>query len=164
MPQSVNAHSKSRTISLILITGFLAGTLDISAACIQYYINTGKSPVNVLNYIARGLLGNDAASGGAGVALLGLFCHYLIAFSFTFFFAWMYPKWKWLSVNRLLTAIVYGLFVWAVMNLVVVRLSRITPGPFHLNKAAMAALILICMIGLPLSFILGNHFDHRKER
>ena len=156
-----SSHNNKGLLRIVLLTGLLAGTLDISAACVQYYINTGKNPVVVLNYIARGLLGNDAAAGGVAVALLGLFCHYLIAFSFTFFFAWIYPKWKWMSFNRVLTAIVYGLFIWAVMNMVVVRLSRITQGVFHPGKAAVAALILICMIGLPLSCILGRYFDKK---
>lgn len=31
-------------ISKILAAGLLVGALDISAACMQYYIKTGKSP------------------------------------------------------------------------------------------------------------------------
>jgi hypothetical protein len=42
---------------------------------------------------------------------------------------------------------------------VIVPLSYIGKFPSDPAQAAIAILILICMIGLPLSFIIGNYYD-----
>lgn len=140
-------------ISSILKAGAVAGTLDISAACIQYYIRTGKNPENVLRFVASGVFGKDAFTGGSLMSFCGLLFHFLIAFSFTVFFFLVYPKLKFLSYNIFLTAIVYGVFTWMVMNLVVLPLSKAPSIPFTFTGAAMAAGILCICIGLPLTLI-----------
>jgi len=149
----------------ILLAGFIAGSLDIITACTQYYITTGKNPVRVLNYVASGVFGKETAyAPGVGMPILGLLFHYIIAFSFTIFFFWLYPKWKALAWNKFLTAFCYGLFVWAVMNLLVVRLSQTPKGPFDISKAGIAAAILICMIGLPVTFIVSNYYSKKEKK
>lgn len=50
--------------NLILRSGLLVGTLDITAASVQYYARTGKSPLNVLRFVASGVFGQAALSGG----------------------------------------------------------------------------------------------------
>ena len=40
--------------------GFIAGTLDITAACIQTYIKVGKGSDAVLKYLASAVFGKDA--------------------------------------------------------------------------------------------------------
>ena len=84
--------TKKIPLKTILLSGLLVGTLDILAACTDFYIARGKNPVAVLNYVASGIIGKTAFSGGSGVALLGLLCHFIIAFSFTGFFFWLYSK------------------------------------------------------------------------
>lgn len=142
---------------LFLLSGLLVGTLDIATALIQYYAKTGKDPNNVLRFIASGVFGPDAFSGGAPMAAWGLLFHYTIAFSFTGCFFWLYRRSALLARSRVLTGVGYGLFVWCVMNLVVVPLSRTPKAPFDPGKAALAALILVVMIGLPLSFIARKY-------
>jgi hypothetical protein len=148
----------SNLIKTIAWVGLLAGTLDISFACTQAYIAKGISPVIVLQYVASGWFGKAAFSGGAAMALCGLLFHYLIACSFTAFFFWIYPYQKWLSKNVVATAIVYGLFVYAVTTFIVVPLSRIGALPFRIDKAVIAAAILIVAIGLPLSFFARRFY------
>ncbi|HSU28766.1 MAG TPA: hypothetical protein VLJ68_10315, partial [Chitinophagaceae bacterium] len=91
MAESTPQARKATPLKTILLAGFVAGTMDITAACIQYYINTGKGPGNVLRFVARGALGRSALSGGNTSALWGLFFHYCIAFIWTIFFFWIYP-------------------------------------------------------------------------
>ncbi|HSR17657.1 MAG TPA: hypothetical protein VLM39_06140, partial [Ignavibacteriaceae bacterium] len=55
----------------IIWTTFLAGTLDINAAFINSYLRSEVTPDIVLQYIASGLLGPDAFSGGWMTAFLG---------------------------------------------------------------------------------------------
>jgi len=148
---------------IILTAGLVAGTLDILAAFTQFYIKTGKSPLVILKYIASGVFGKEALSGGTAVMVWGLVFHYMIAFGATLFFFWIYPRLKFMSVNKWLTAIVYGLFIWAVTNLVIVPLSLIHKFPSNFTQSVIAALILIVAIGLPLSFIIGNYYDKGEE-
>src|SRR3954447_24185482 len=102
----------------IIQAGLIAGTLDILSAFIYYYIRTGKTNFLVIfKFIASGIFGKEAGEGGTGMILTGFILHYAIAFAFTFFFFWLYPKVNIMSKNRIVTAIVYGLFVWCVMNL-----------------------------------------------
>jgi hypothetical protein len=62
----------------------------------------------------------------------------------------------------ILSGIVYGLFVWAVMNLVIVPLSRIGHRPFNPVNAVINLLILIVCMGIPLS-IMANNFYRRNR-
>lgn len=151
--------------TLILKTGFIAGTLDILAALSSYYISTGKNPVNVLRFITSGLLGKAAFTGGAVMALLGLLLHFLIAFIFTIFFFWLYPKLKLVAVNRFVTAVVYGILVWVIMNGIVLPLSNTPPLAFQWPEAIKGALILIVMVGMPLSQMAYRYYysDEKKE-
>jgi hypothetical protein len=45
------------------------------------------------------------------------------------------------------------MFIWLIMNRVVVQLSNTPKGPFRLTNSIIQCLILIAMIGLPLSYI-----------
>lgn len=157
------AVSRPGALQTILLAGFIAGSLDIASAFVQYYIRTGNSPFKILNYVASGLVGKESSSGN-GMAVAGLLLHYVIAFAFTIFFFWIYPKWNLLAKNRWFTAIGYGLFVWVIMNLIVLPLTRIPHIPFNLSRASIAALILICMIGMPVTFIISNYYSRVHNR
>ena len=143
----------------ILQAGLIVGTLDIRSAFIYYYIKTGKTNFLVIfKFIASGIFGKDAGAGGTGMIVAGFILHYAIAFSFTVFFFWVYPKVNVMSKNRIVTGIVYGLFVWALMNLVVVPLSNTVHRPFKIEGALINMGILIVCIGLPLSFMANTFF------
>jgi hypothetical protein len=153
----------NKVLSKIITAGLVVGTLDISAACTHYYIVTGKSPVNVLKFVASGFFGNEAFSGGTSMALAGLAFHYLIAFSFATLFMLLYPKLGFLSKHTIVTGILYGIFVWCVMNLIVVPLSNIPQRPFNLSSALINMAILIVCIGIPLSFMANNYYKKGKS-
>ena len=147
---------KKMMVKLILAAGLLVGTLDILSAFVDYYISTGKNPLVVLPYIASGVFGKTALAGGTAMMILGLVFHYIIAFIFTILFFWIYPEIGFMSANRVLTGILYGLFIWVIMNLAVVQLSNAPhtpPNAMKWPKVIKSMLILIFMIGLPLSFI-----------
>src|SRR5215218_9257169 len=138
----------------ILQAGIVIGTLDIVSAFIYYLIKTGQKNVfNVLKYIASGIFGKEAFSGRNKMIIAGLVLHYVIAFAFTIFFFLLFPKMKALSKNKILTGILYGIFVWMIMNLVVVPLSSVGKRPFVFVSVLINVLILIVCIGIPLSFM-----------
>lgn len=149
---------KRNLITVFLLSGLLVGTLDIAAALIQYYAQTGKDPLNVPRFIASGVFGAAAFSGGVPMAGWGLFFHFIIAFSFTAFFFFIYSKWAVLAKNRWLTGLCYGIFIWFVMNVLVLPVSNVPQSAFNLQKAVVAAAILVAAIGLPLSFIAKRYF------
>ena len=161
MPQSRPLPASRGTA--ILITGLVAGTLDIIAAGIQFYIRTGRGPEPVLRYIASGVFGKDAFAGATtGMALWGLLFHYIIAFGLTIFFFIIYPKIAWVRRQPVLAGIVYGIFAWIVTTQVIVPLSLVNQGPLQLKQALIAVGILIICIGLPISLLANKHYLYRK--
>lgn len=147
-----------------LKAGLLVGTLDILSAFLHYYLATGKNPFFILRYIASALLGPAAFSGGTAIEVTGLLFHYLVAFGFTLFFFWLYPRLKITGRSPVVTGSCYGLFIWVVMNLIVVPLSRIGTFPNRVSGILVNAAILILAIGIPLAFIARRHYRPKTIR
>lgn len=147
----------------IIVSGCIVGSLDILAAIVDFYISTGKGPAGIFKYIASAIIGDKAFSGGANILIAGILLHYIIAFLFTIFFFFLYQKSKWMSSNKLLAGILYGIFIWVMMNRIVIPLSFTPKLPFVAWKAVKAALILICMIGIPLSFLAARFSNSSNQ-
>jgi hypothetical protein len=159
----------------ILLAGVTAGILDAMAAMISYMIKIpGVNPAKVWRFVASGALGQDALSQDLlPMAMIGLLFHFVIAFLFAVFFFFIYPRIKWIWRNLVVTGLIYGVFVWIVMNLIVVPLSRvpaksklwaITNGQFHFQfptnpkQLIIGLLIIMFCIGLPISMIVGKFY------
>ena len=141
----------------ILKAALTVGTLDICAAFIQVYLKTGKESVSlVLLYIGRAVLGKTNTLSDGALMAIGLLMHYIIAASFTVAFFLTVAKTRFAKQQRLLTGILYGLFIWTVMNLAVLPVTGTRKFPDfskELSNQAIAAGILIICIGVPLAFI-----------
>lgn len=147
----------------IIKTGLIAGTLDISAAIVSYYIRFGKGPEGIFRYIARAAFGDVAKTGGAEYIVAGILFHYLIAFSFTIAFFLLYPLIKKnFSPYIILTGLVYGIIVWCIMNLLIVPSTKITPGILTATSITREMLILMCCIGLPIAIFTKRHYSHER--
>lgn len=145
-----------RTAVVVVIAWLLAGTLDIAAA-ILYYVGPSRARAErLLQGIASGALGRSAFEGGAATAALGLVLHYTIALIWTMLFLMASRKLGAMRRHLVLIGVAYGIVVWFVMNLVVLPLSRVSRAPFQPRAAAIAGLILICCIGLPISLVIGR--------
>lgn len=137
-----------------LAAGLIVGTLDITAALLNYYIQTGKEPWPVLKFVASGVFGKtEAYTSGSVMYAWGLFFHYIIAMGFTFLYFILYRSIPALGKNRILSGIGYGLFVWAFMQFVIVPMSNTPTLPFKWKGALIGAGILIICIGIPLAFL-----------
>ena len=141
----------------IIKAWLLVGTLDILAATIQVAIKSERNVLTVfqsiLKYIASAVFGTEARKGGTEMIVAGLVFHYIIALLFTVFFFIIFSKLGLMVVNRIITGILYGIFIWAIMNRIVVPLSEIGKQPFVLKNALIAASILIVCIGIPLALL-----------
>lgn len=156
---SLSPDLKSQnTLPIIFGAGLVAGTLDITAATIQYLLSGGKSAVTLLQFVASGVFGKDAFTGGLSMAGWGLLFHYCIALSFAAFFVLIYQKVPQLRTNRILMGVLYGVFAWLVMNLIVVPMSQAAQRPFTMSRVLISMSILIVAIGLPISFLVHRYF------
>ena len=146
--------------STILTATLVAGTIDILSALILYgYVFAHYSAQQILQGIARALLGQKAFEGGMGTDLLGLCMHYCIAGIWVTFYFFIFPHLPFLNKNRILSGVLYGLFVWTMMNVVVLPLIGYSKLIFHWIPAIRAAVILIYAIGIPTSFIVARHYS-----
>lgn len=153
--------SKSGTIFL---SGLIAGTLDILAALIIYDLILQKTPsIKILQSIASGIFKKEAYSGGSQMALYGLLLHYFIALTFAFFYFTIYPYFNFLKKNTLLSGILYGIFVWIIMNLLVLPTVFPALPEKHLDfPLILSMLILIFCIGIPIAFITRKHYSFHR--
>ena len=147
--------TKSRLIKRIVLTGLIAGTLDILAAI---FLLAGGNAARVFRYIASGAFGKAAFSGGGEMVALGVFFHYFIALTWTVLYFFSYPKVMFLQRNRWISGAAYGMLVWAVMNLLVLPLSNIAPRNLTAANAVINILILVVCIGLPIALSANDFY------
>ena len=101
-----------------ILTGWLlCGVLDISAACVQAWIQAGRPPAAVLKGVASALWGRAALDGGAGMATIGLGMHFTVALTATLVFYALSRRMAFLrTAPLLLIGPLYGIVVFAAMN------------------------------------------------
>lgn len=152
--------SKSGTIFL---SGLIAGTLDILAAVIIYAVVLEKTTaIKILQSIASGVFKKEAYTGGSQMAWLGLGLHYLIAFIFAWFYFIVYPYFPFLKKNLILSGVLYGIFVWIVMNLIVLPFTfPLLPEKHFDFPLILSILILIFCIGFPIASVTRKFYAFR---
>jgi hypothetical protein len=134
----------------VLWAGFACGVLDITAALVVYgYF--GAKPMRLLQGIASGLLGPRAFDGGLATALLGLLCHFFIAFGAATVYFMASRAIRFLIQHEVVSGVLYGVAVYFFMNRVVLPLSAAAKGPFSLRMMIVGVVIHIFCVGLPIS-------------
>lgn len=149
---------KKIRVSDVLSAGLIAGTLDGIAAALVYVIRTGKNPLNVYRYVASGVFGQDALSGGVTMAMMGILFHYTIATSWALIFFVLCSRNSILLKNWLLSGIAYGIVVWLLMNLVILPLSRVSSAPMTVDSVIIGATVIMGCVGLPIAFMANKSF------
>ena len=138
----------------------LVGVLDLSDAFIFYALR-GIPPVRILQGIAGGIYGRAALGMGHRAALIGLVCHFFIAFSATTVFLLAARKLP-LGRQPWLYGSLFGIALYIVMNYVVLPLSKIglRPTPPLVPLINGVAALVFC-IGIPLAFIARRYVPQR---
>lgn len=144
-------------ILLIIKASLVTGSLDMLFALANAWWSAGVTPERVLQFIASGLLGKNAFQGLPAIAFLGLAIHYFIAFCWTVLFFLMYSTFKNIIRNKFLQAVLYGFFIWLVMNLLILPVTRTPQQTFYWLDAFKGAAILIIAIGLPLAYLAPKY-------
>lgn len=142
----------------VIIAWLIAGTADALAAI---FILAKGHAAAVFKYVASGAYGKEAFSGGDAMVIRGVCFHYFIALSFTVFYFLIYPYISLFRKSLVTSAVIYGLFTWAVMSLVVVPMTLIQAKPFNPASALLNAVILMFTIGLPVN-LMRRRYDTQK--
>lgn len=152
-------QQKSPAFKTILLAWLTAGCLDLLAAITVYSLIMQRvTTTRLLQGIARGALGNSAYEGGISTALAGVGIHFIIAFCFTIFYFFVFPYISFLKKQRIISGLLYGIFVWCVMNLAVLPLLNIANIPTKWDSITRGAVILMFCIGLPISMIVSRYY------
>ena len=150
-------------LSAILIGGAIAGTCDITYA-ITFWAFRGVAATRVLQSVASGLLGAAALKGGLTTAALGLALHFFIALSAATIFYFAAKAIPILAKRAFVSGILYGLAIFAVMNLVVLPLSafprKVT---FPLLATTTGIFVHMFLIGLPISLAVRRSLSAERE-
>ncbi|HTO89141.1 MAG TPA: hypothetical protein VMR54_16585 [Thermoanaerobaculia bacterium] len=142
---------RSPAASAILVGGSIAGVLDITYAIVFSAVR-GFPPLRVLQSVAGGLLGAKTFEGGLPTAALGLFLHFLIAFTWASIFFAASRLMPSLARHAVWAGVLYGAVIYLVMYLVVLPLSayprKVTFTPF---LVAVNLSVHMFLIGLSIS-------------
>ena len=149
-PATTLSAQNPNTLLAILWGGLLCGVLDITAALVVYG-TMGAKPLRLLQGIAGGLLGPRTYGGGFATALLGLICHFVIAFSAAAVFVAASRVAPFLVRYALVSGVLYGIAVYFFMNRVVVPLSAAATFPFSFKMMVIGVVIHIFCVGLPIA-------------
>jgi uncharacterized membrane protein YagU involved in acid resistance len=135
-----------------LVGGLIAGTLDITYACVYSYLRRGTPPATILQSVASGAFGQRAFTDGARMVVLGGIFHFLIAITAAVVYFLASRLVRFLITQAVICGVIYGVCVYLFMNLVVLPLSAI---PFKMSYPwpSLIGGLLIHMfgIGLPIS-------------
>lgn len=153
---SVSATAGNDAAKPVLLAGLVAGTLDLIAACVSAWLRSGVPPLRVSQYIASGVLGQAAFTGGGAAAALGVACHFVIALGAAAAFYIASRKLRFLVAWPISMGLLYGVLVYLFTTLIVVPLSRVTPPRVAppLSAKIIAMLIIMFCVGLPIALIV----------
>lgn len=155
-------RSDASLVRTVVLAGLIAGTLDLTAALV---IGTwrGTAAIQIVQSIASGLLSRAAYTGGAATAALGVVMHYAIATGWAALFVLLARRWRSLVANVPVSALISGMFVWGMMNFVVLPLSAF---PHELvrtvDRVAISAGVIVCCVGLPI--VVVTRWGMRRGR
>jgi hypothetical protein len=145
----VSLEKNPNALLAVLLAGFACGVLDITAALVVYgYL--GAKPMRLLQGIASGLLGPKAFDGGLAMALLGLLCHFVIAFGAATVYFVASRAIRILIDHAVVSGVLYGVVVYFFMNRIVLPLSA-ARRPFSMKLMIIGVIIHIFCVGLPIS-------------
>ncbi len=139
-----------------VVAGSIVGVADLTAACLHAGAY-GAKPTVVFRAVASGLLGREAAfAGGAWVAALGVFLHFVIAFGAAGVYLLASRRLPWLLEWPVPAGIAYGVAVYFFMQKVVLPLSAFTQRPQSAKNMAIAIGIHIVCVGLPIGLAIAR--------
>ena len=145
-----------------LLGGLVAGTLDITYACVFSYLKRGTSPSTVLQSVASGAFGQSAFTGGTRMVVLGGVFHFLIAITAAVVYYLASRLLRFLVTQAVICGVLYGVCVYLFMNFVVLPHSAI---PFKMSYPwpSLIGGLLIHMLGIGLPISLAVRWGSKSS-
>jgi len=129
--------------------GLVAGILDAVDGVIAFGTQ-GLNRIQVLQYIASGVLGQSAFQGGLATAAGAAF-HFTIAWVAAAVFVLATRRSEILKTHAVLAGLLYGTAVYFFMNYLVLPLSAVAASTFHLGLFLNGVIGHALFVGLPIS-------------
>jgi hypothetical protein len=152
-------NTPARSALRAITTGALiAGVLDATFAVIlDVLILRAFSLLGVLQWIATGVLGSGAFSGGLATAALGVAIHFALAFFFATLYYVAAQRIAPLRSNAITFGLIYGAGIWLVMDLIVLPHSGVPASPF--NPVVFTAFLIdhAAFVGLPIALAVKRY-------
>lgn len=149
----------------VVIGGLIAATLDLVYICTLVQALHGLGPVWILQSVAAGWLGRDAAfAGGAGAALLGAATHYGIAIVMAAVYFLAAKRLPPLAQRPFVYGPLYGISLYLAMTFVVVPLSAAATGkPWQWHWTQLAHLgAHMFLVGTPIAWCAHRALRARR--
>jgi hypothetical protein len=148
-----SATDRGSLLRAIGYAGLAVGVLDSVDGVAYFGLTTGANPIQVLQYIASGALGEKAFSGGLATAALGAGFHFFLAYAFTAVIVTALQSSRAIREHATAAGLAWGAFVWALMNLVVLPMSAVAAAPLTLIAIVHGVVGHAIFVGLAASIV-----------
>ena len=158
---SMPPNSRNSLLRLSVIGGLIIGAIHlVIQAWIVFILILKLAPSFTIGaqYIASGVMGNAAYTGGFATALLGVILEVVMTIIIAGIFIFSADRIPLLRKNVIVGSLLYGIGVFVVMNFVVLPLSAATvsaPPPMGLLIEIIVEHMLL--IGLPLGILVQRN-------
>lgn len=160
-------HQKESTtkknFQTILISTLLVAVLDILAASIVFNLWFKMTPIQVFQFIASSVYGQEAFDGSISKILAGMVIHLITSFIIAAVYFYGYPKIRLLSKSPIASGCIYGFGFWVIMNLLIIPNTHIAPSPFNIGLALTSIAWHMILVGLPAAIITAKHYKKYDE-
>lgn len=146
-------------LKTIFWAGLISGILDGIAASSVFYLSRGFNPGQVMQYIASGLYGPDAFTGGTYMICFGTVMHFMISITAAAVYYLAFPFVKLLDTRPVISGLLLGLFIWVFMNLAILPLTQTPKEPFDGLAATISIIWHMVLVGLPIALITKRYYD-----
>jgi hypothetical protein len=157
--------SVAKSFTRILWIALVAGTLDITEN-IVFNAFRGITPWRIFQFIASGLINGRSFQLGWASVGLGVLIHYAIALIWTAIFYITATEFNFNVLLRrpILSGLLYGMLVYAIMNFIVLPLSAVPPRPSAATIAGRvnALLALMFCIGMPVALLVKRALEAER--
>ena len=147
--------SSSAALQTIGAAGLVCGVLDIAYVFVVFGWRDGRA-ARILQGIAVSLLGPAATTGGTATAAFGLLIHFGVALGAAALFYALSRRLRWLSAQPWIGGAVFGVAYYLLMNLVVLRLTRLPSAPFPPPGWTWVLAAHVLCVGWPIAFVTSR--------
>ena len=151
-PSSERGTKSFTLIKAILWATLISGVLDATDGVVFFGLR-GLNPIQVLQYIASGVLGASSFKGGLGTAALGIVIHFVIAAVVASIYVLVSRRIPFVNRYAILLGLSYGAAVYLFMTYVVLPISAVAPSSFSLAALLNGLIGHPLFVGLPIALV-----------